>query len=73
MRFSSVQKTRLARAARNGCSSISPEYTLQFELLWPRLRGRRPVRAQSAILHKTHTACLVLTVTVFATPNMAGA
>jgi len=78
MRFLSVQKTRLARRARNGRSAITAEVTQYFELHRPNLRGRRPVRAdrrlrtdekhilaQSTILHKTPALSLFLSRTAF--------
>jgi hypothetical protein len=67
MRFSSVPKTRLARAARNDRSATLADETGYFELQRQNLRGRRPVRAdhrlcaddepvrtQSAILYKSN-------------------
>jgi hypothetical protein len=45
MRFSSVPKTRLARAARNGRLATLADETGCFELQRRILRGRRPVRA----------------------------
>jgi len=79
MRFSSAQKTRLARAARNGHSPTSADVGGYFELWRFNLRGRRPVRAdhrlrtdekhiraQSAILYKNHRKPpLFLFLTVF--------
>jgi len=67
MRFSSVPKTRLARAARNDRSATLADETGYFELQRQNLRGRRPVRAdrrlcaddepvrtQSTILYKSN-------------------
>jgi hypothetical protein len=78
MRFSSVQKARLARGARNGRSATLADETGYFELQRQNLRGRRPVRAdrrlrtdekrvrtQSAILTKRPRAYLGLSITVF--------
>jgi hypothetical protein len=50
MCFSSVRKTRLARAARNGRSVTLADETGYFELQRRSLRGRRPVRAD----HRLH-------------------
>jgi len=70
MCFSSVQKTGLARRARNVRSAALADETGYFELQRPGLRGRRPVRAdrrlrtdekhiraQSTILDKSNPGC----------------
>jgi hypothetical protein len=76
MRFLSVQKARLARAARNDRVPTSANVGGYIEQQRSNLRGRRPVRAdrrlradekhiraQSAILDKTRTLYSLLTLT----------
>ena len=77
MCFSSAQKTRLARGARNGRSPTSADAARYLNQRRPHLRGRRPVRAdlrlgtdekhiraQSAILDKTPALSLFLSITM---------